>query len=54
MHEFTSQTTVLPPGCWDPTTRIEPPDTLPTKVQNILFAKYKQLLFNWDFLCESG
>ena len=33
MHEFTSQTTVLPPGCWDPTTRIEPPDTLPTKVQ---------------------
>ncbi|CAG2242298.1 SLC4A8 [Mytilus edulis] len=31
IQEFTSQTTVLPPGCWNPSTRIEPPDTLPTK-----------------------
>ncbi|XP_060084427.1 electrogenic sodium bicarbonate cotransporter 1-like [Ylistrum balloti] len=31
VQEFASQVTVLPPGSWDPKTRIEPPDTLPTK-----------------------
>lgn len=34
VQEFASQVTVLPPGSWDPKTRIEPPDILPTKVLN--------------------
>ncbi|XP_069107602.1 electrogenic sodium bicarbonate cotransporter 1-like [Argopecten irradians] len=31
VQEFASQVTVLPPGSWDPKTRIEPPDIIPTK-----------------------
>ncbi|XP_033728588.1 electrogenic sodium bicarbonate cotransporter 1-like [Pecten maximus] len=31
VQEFASQVTVLPPGSWDPKTRIEPPEIIPTK-----------------------
>ncbi|OWF48132.1 electrogenic sodium bicarbonate cotransporter 1-like [Mizuhopecten yessoensis] len=31
VQEFASQVTVLPPGSWDPKTRIEPPDIIPSK-----------------------
>ena len=31
LQEFMTQTTVLPPGCWDPSIRIEPPDVIPSK-----------------------
>ena len=32
IKEFSRYLTVLPPGTWDPTTRIEPLDSLPTQV----------------------
>ena len=31
MDEFLDQVTVLPPGEWDPTIRIEPPKSVPTQ-----------------------
>lgn len=32
IDDFLDHVTVLPPGEWDPTTRIEPPKTVPKKV----------------------
>ena len=33
IDEFLDQVTVLPPGEWDPTIRIEPPKSVPSQVQ---------------------
>ena len=32
IDEFLDQVTVLPPGEWDPTIRIEPPKSVPSQV----------------------
>lgn len=40
IDEFLDQVTVLPPGEWDPSIRIEPPKNVPSQV-NSLFAKQK-------------
>lgn len=36
IEEFTNAVTVLPPGEWDPSIRIEPPETLPSQVRELL------------------
>lgn len=36
IDEFLDQVTVLPPGEWDPTIRIEPPKNVPSQVSNYL------------------
>lgn len=33
IDEFLDQVTVLPPGEWDPTIRIEPPKNVPSQVK---------------------
>lgn len=33
IDEFLDQVTVLPPGEWDPTIRIEPPKSVPSQVR---------------------
>ena len=33
IDEFTNAVTVLPPGEWDPSIRIEPPESLPSQVR---------------------
>lgn len=33
IDEFLDQVTVLPPGEWDPTIRIEPPKNVPSQVR---------------------
>jgi hypothetical protein len=33
IDDFLDHVTVLPPGEWDPTTRIEPPKSVPNKVR---------------------
>lgn len=37
VDEFLDATTVLPPGVWDPSTRIEPPDKTASQVCYQLF-----------------
>ena len=34
IDDFLDHVTVLPPGEWDPKTRIEPPKSVPTKVRD--------------------
>jgi len=34
IDEFLDQVTVLPPGEWDPSIRIEPPKNVPSQVNN--------------------
>lgn len=34
IDEFLDQVTVLPPGEWDPSIRIEPPKNVPSQVMN--------------------
>lgn len=36
IDEFLDQVTVLPPGEWDPTIRIEPPKNVPSQVSHAL------------------
>lgn len=36
IDEFLDQVTVLPPGEWDPTIRIEPPKNVPSQVSGSL------------------
>lgn len=36
IDEFLDQVTVLPPGEWDPSIRIEPPKNVPSQVQTDL------------------
>lgn len=36
IDDFLDHVTVLPPGEWDPKTRIEPPKSVPTKVRNTI------------------
>ena len=44
IREFSRYLTVLPPGTWDPTTRIEPLDAVPTQVciltMNLLMRRW--------------
>lgn len=37
VDEFLDAVTVLPPGEWDPTIRIEPPAAIPSQVNNFFF-----------------
>lgn len=37
IDEFLDQVTVLPPGEWDPSIRIEPPKNVPSQVKIMLF-----------------
>lgn len=39
IDEFLDQVTVLPPGEWDPTIRIEPPKNVPSQVSHPLGKK---------------
>lgn len=40
IDEFLDAVTVLPPGEWDPTIRIEPPAAIPSQVCKIIFIFY--------------
>ena len=44
MDEFLDQTTVLPPGEWDPTIRIEPPKNVPSQVNRNIYCYYYYIL----------
>ena len=41
IDEFLDQVTVLPPGEWDPSIRIEPPKSVPSQVDAKLFFSPK-------------
>lgn len=43
IDEFLDQVTVLPPGEWDPTIRIEPPKNVPSQVCKLHFKFNKHL-----------
>lgn len=47
IDEFLDQVTVLPPGEWDPSIRIEPPKNVPSQVGAAATA---QILVNLEFL----
>ncbi len=57
IDEFLDQVTVLPPGEWDPTIRIEPPKSVPSQVRKNRYHFYnpstpqKNLLFRIYILC---
>ena len=40
IDEFLDQVTVLPPGEWDPSIRIEPPKNVPSQVTMTALALY--------------
>lgn len=40
IDEFLDQVTVLPPGEWDPSIRIEPPKSVPSQVRNLAADDY--------------
>lgn len=42
IDEFLDQVTVLPPGEWDPSIRIEPPKNVPSQVHVVFF-----FCFDW-------
>lgn len=39
IDEFLDQVTVLPPGEWDPSIRIEPPKSVPSQVKKKIIKK---------------
>lgn len=39
IDEFLDQVTVLPPGEWDPSIRIEPPKNVPSQVNSIFMSQ---------------
>ncbi len=51
IDDFLDHVTVLPPGEWDPKTRIEPPKSVPNKVRSkkislknkIFYKKYRKI-----------
>lgn len=43
IDEFLDQVTVLPPGEWDPSIRIEPPKNVPSQVNSLSLQKKKSL-----------
>ena len=45
IDEFLDQVTVLPPGEWDPTIRIEPPKNVPSQVSNSLSQRLPNVYF---------
>lgn len=44
IDEFLDQVTVLPPGEWDPSIRIEPPKNVPSQVSRDLFSWFPSFL----------
>ncbi|KAB1264602.1 Electroneutral sodium bicarbonate exchanger 1 [Camelus dromedarius] len=46
IDEFLDQVTVLPPGEWDPSIRIEPPKSVPSQLSQ------SRILKMWCFFCE--
>ncbi|KAH3748022.1 hypothetical protein DPMN_182459, partial [Dreissena polymorpha] len=54
MQEFSLHLTVLPPGVWNPNTRIEPPDEKPSQVYrktgNLNSSKHKNAIVDLDKL----
>jgi hypothetical protein len=44
IDEFLDQVTVLPPGEWDPSIRIEPPKNVPSQVSLFLVVSMPSLL----------
>lgn len=46
IDEFLDQVTVLPPGEWDPSIRIEPPKNVPSQVHSLFIYNNK----NKDFI----
>ncbi len=44
IDEFLDQVTVLPPGEWDPSIRIEPPKNVPSQVNTQLKGEKKKFL----------
>ncbi|KAI4504033.1 hypothetical protein M0802_000504 [Mischocyttarus mexicanus] len=58
IDEFLDAVTVLPPGEWDPTIRIEPPAAIPSQVERLFFSYNKSFILFYafsytrnDFLC---
>lgn len=53
IDEFLDQVTVLPPGEWDPSIRIEPPKNVPSQVQSFNDMKniYLFQYFSWLIYC---
>lgn len=43
IDEFLDQVTVLPPGEWDPSIRIEPPKNVPSQVRTFFSRECGQL-----------
>jgi hypothetical protein len=48
IDDFLDHVTVLPPGEWDPNTRIEPPKSVPNKVRLMKYElkKIKDFIIN--------
>lgn len=51
IDEFLDAVTVLPPGEWDPTIRIEPPAAIPSQVSQLyqLYCMYIMTIYVIDF-----
>lgn len=45
IDEFLDQVTVLPPGEWDPTIRIEPPKNVPSQVNDFSMCIFQKCVF---------
>lgn len=43
IDDFLDNVTVLPPGEWDPKTRIEPPKSVPNKVKIYIQCLFKKI-----------
>lgn len=62
IDEFLDQVTVLPPGEWDPSIRIEPPKNVPSQVRETETAclleilknvcRQMQIVHKYEFLCK--
>lgn len=52
IDEFLDQVTVLPPGEWDPTIRIEPPKNVPSQVV-LLHCPWVVCEFYYTVICEN-
>lgn len=52
IDEFLDQVTVLPPGEWDPSIRIEPPKNVPSQVSLFLETYFEMHIYLALTLCH--
>lgn len=52
IDEFLDQVTVLPPGEWDPSIRIEPPKSVPSQVSKGAPESLNYIIQNYAWLKE--